>query len=348
MKRNHFIAFLFLLTTWSGCKENEPAAADTKWSELPEALSLDSMPQTGFVPTLEHPLDPSKNTIYAAALLYAWDSLVHLLPGPLLNDSAYSPSLQLLRQSVTHQQSLKREEYTINATVEGSEILVEAFFHKTLPFPAQLEKAKEPLRFAGQPVNAFGMYGSNNDIQSFCQILYYSYDDAFLLKITPKEQEHEIWLMICPDSLPTLAAAVQKAREWKLTGEQQAADERLAWRYRFSSEDIFSIPEIRFNLFTHYRDLEGQVLKMPESIRTIVTAYQRTGFILNETGAVAESHAEMAVDSAIARVPEEVPVAKKMIFDQPFYVILKRTDAVNPYFVMRVANAELLVKQKVK
>lgn len=338
------ILSLLLMTAFSSCKQKEQAPVDTKWSELPEALPLDSMQHTVFVPTLEHPIDLSGNTVYASALLYAWDTLVKLLPGPLLDDSSYSASLQLLRQSVSHRETLQKDEYSVEAKVEGNEILVEAFFNKTLPFPAQLEKADAPMPFAGTPVKAFGMYGKDDEILSFCRILYYSDDDHFLLRIAPKDQEHEIWLLKCPDTLNTLSAAVQKGVEWMEIGKQQAGDEQLAWRYQFNEEDIFSIPELRFNLFTHYRSIEGQVLRMKGDERTIVTAYQRTGFILNETGAVAESHAVLATDTAMARMPEEVPEIKKMILDKPFYVILKRTDAINPYFVMRVAHPELMVK----
>ena len=34
-----------------------------------------------------------------------------------------------------------------------------------------------------------------------------------------------------------------------------------------------------------------------------------------------------------------------MIFDKPFFVMLRRTDAKNPYFCLYVANPELLVRE---
>lgn len=41
----------------------------------------------------------------------------------------------------------------------------------------------------------------------------------------------------------------------------------------------------------------------------------------------------------------EKPRPKKLIFDQPFFVLLKRTNSKNPYFAMWVANAELMIRE---
>lgn len=35
----------------------------------------------------------------------------------------------------------------------------------------------------------------------------------------------------------------------------------------------------------------------------------------------------------------------KIIFNKPFLIIIKRKNQVNPYFVMKVDNAELLTKK---
>lgn len=77
--------------------------------------------------------------------------------------------------------------------------------------------------------------------------------------------------------------------------------------------------------------------------KRFVTAFQRNAFVLNKSGAVVESYAVAAADSAHS-VPPDPPRPKRLVFDRPFYIILKRTDTPNPYFVVRVANAELLVK----
>lgn len=329
----------------TACRSPKEHPIDNSWAALPEVVAIDSLKSTDFVTTLDHPVDPVHNTVYAVAMQYAWDTLSRLLPGGLTDNDQYSSDLDLLRHATGFQSALQPEEYSIQTKIDGTAIIAEAFFNKTLPFPSKMETADSALVFGGQKVKAFGMYNPDPAIREFCQMGYYESDQAFLLKIFPQDEAHEIWLLLCRDSLSTLGAAVQKAKDWLKTGEEQSANETHQWKYRFHADDVISLPETKFNIAAHYKGLEGQVLYLKEGQRTIITAYQRTGFILNETGAVAESHAVMAVDTAIAPVRMEVPPPKKLVFNQPFYIILKRKASAHPYFVMRVANTELLVKK---
>lgn len=41
----------------------------------------------------------------------------------------------------------------------------------------------------------------------------------------------------------------------------------------------------------------------------------------------------------------ELPVPKKMFFDKPFLLLMQRKNAPNPYFVMWVANTELMIRE---
>jgi hypothetical protein len=102
---------------------------------------------------------------------------------------------------------------------------------------------------------------------------------------------------------------------------------------------------IQFNIENSYQNIEGQKLStINDPGLWVETAYQRTGFVLNETGAVIESNAVTAVvDSASAEIIVASP--KKLIFDKQFLIIVKRTEQTNPYFAMKVVTAELLVKK---
>ncbi len=41
----------------------------------------------------------------------------------------------------------------------------------------------------------------------------------------------------------------------------------------------------------------------------------------------------------------ELPKPKKMVFDKPFLILLKRTDAKNPYFGLWTMNTELMIRE---
>lgn len=133
----------------------------------------------------------------------------------------------------------------------------------------------------------------------------------------------------------------------KLTeiGKTEKKNEKISWRYYYSSEDEVIIPKLNFNIETNYSTLEGNRFSSNKQNFQIETAWQRTAFILDESGAEIESEAEIVV--AVEEMEEEYekPKPKKMIFDKPFLILLKRTDSKNPYFGLWTTNTELLTKE---
>jgi serine protease inhibitor len=125
--------------------------------------------------------------------------------------------------------------------------------------------------------------------------------------------------------------------------EIQSGD--AAWKYSLEMQsDELLIPKFSFNIETNYNSLEGSEFKMGDKPYLIEEAYQRTAFLLDEEGAKAESVAEETVVTEEAIEPVEKPHPKKLHFNKPFLVILKRKDSPNPYFAMWVENTELMQK----
>ena len=89
----------------------------------------------------------------------------------------------------------------------------------------------------------------------------------------------------------------------------------------------------------------GNVFEANTKTYEILKAWQRTAFKLDEAGAEVKSEAEVVCVLGIEQEEETKPTPKKMIFDKPFFVMLRRADATNPYFCLYVANPELLVKE---
>lgn len=338
---------LFLLASCNNnVKEKSSSAskADPDWSHLPDAVNLNQLKATEFLPTLENPLDENKNSIYAAAFLYAWDSLKAIYKSPIQLSDTNSTDLKLINQSASYLNTLKRGEYSVNAYGEDNLFFVEAFFNKTLPFPKQLDKSANPIMFEKEKVLAFGMDHYDYDMTKFCSIPFYADDNKFILKLVPKDEEHEIILIKGLENIKSFAGAVTQIQQMTAQGEKEKMNENKSWRYKFEEEDIFSIPLIKYNIETRYKTLEGQLFATGSRKPVIQLAYQRTGFILDENGAVVESHAAAsAADSSMTHI--EKPKPKKMIFDKPFFIMVKRKEQRYPYFMMRVANAELLTKQ---
>jgi len=62
---------------------------------------------------------------------------------------------------------------------------------------------------------------------------------------------------------------------------------------------------------------------------------------LDEKGAEIKSESQVSLTKD---AEEEVPKPKRMRFDKPFFVMLKRADRRNPYFGLWTKNAELMEK----
>jgi hypothetical protein len=118
-------------------------------------------------------------------------------------------------------------------------------------------------------------------------------------------------------------------------GKKEKKTRLNRWKYEIKTKDILKIPIINFNLETNYESMVNQHFICNNLNYTIDSAYQRTAFILDEYGAVVES---------LALFPAEAPCKpKKLIFNKPFVIYLKRKDSKYPYFALKVVDTELML-----
>jgi hypothetical protein len=339
LKASNLLIFVFLLISFinSGCKQNK------SWSVLPEVTHIKELKQTEFVPALECPVTANKNTIYAAAFLYAWNEVKEKLGGAATSGKNHTDHFRLINQSTSFQNTLAQDEYTADAEIVNYMIIARAFFKKTLPFSSKLQKLDDPIIFDKKKIAGFGMKEFDRDVLKFTRIFYYKDDDHFILELTPADTLHRIVLAKGIGKKYTLSEAVDETYKWMELGTREKKSAQLVARYSLNEEDVFSIPVIRFNIECSYDSIRGQAFRVKGKEHHVEEAYQRTAFVLNETGAVVESEAYATVDSANSEPVRILP--KKMIFDKPFVIMLRRKDSRNPYFVMKVVNSELLMKQ---
>ena len=332
-------AIVLVLCIFTSCKNSN----EHRWGDLPQVTNVNNLQQTEFVPTIESPIVYNKNIIYAPAFLYAWDKVKQKLNAPIDLTNNNSNQFKLLNQSTSFKNTLTDDEYSAEAEIVDSFIIAKAFFNKTLPFPSKLQRIENPIQFNETKVLAFGMQSNDEETAKFTKILYYKDDDHFIIKLTPKDNEHEIQLIKGVTEVVNLSQAIEKTNSLIDLGNKEKSNPKVSWKYSLNDIDIFSIPTIKFNIESNYNEIEGQIFATNNKKYHIETAYQRTGFILNENGAVVESEAYATTDSSAAEPIKILP--KKMIFDKPFFIIIKRTKSNNPYFVMYVQNTELLTKE---
>ncbi len=336
MKRQTAIILTLILISLFSCEPER---------KFPEVKKLSEFEKTQFTPTLEHKISDDKNSVYCATLLFAWEEIRKAINSPLAVSEDY-PDLKLLDQSTSFRDVLKSDEYVAVGEVEGRAVKARAEFRKSLPFEFKLQSFEGKLIFDGQKVSSFGLRGFDSSEQlSIVKIIYYQDDDNFILKLFPKDKEHEIILFKTDGEFNSMGEMVHEIEKLTAIGETKKGDEATRWKYYFNEDDIAIIPKFSFNIETNYNTLEGSLFSSKDQGFQITEAWQRTAFILDEIGAEIESEAEIVAETAVAGEEYEKPKPKRMVFDKPFLVLLKRQDAANPYFGLWTRNAELMEKE---
>jgi hypothetical protein len=177
------------------------------------------------------------------------------------------------------------------------------------------------------------------------KIIYYKNDNNFIIKLLPKDKEHEIILFKTEQGFNSIAEMTLEIEKLTEIGKVEIKNEKINWKYYYDVEDIVIIPKFSFNIQTNFKTLEGTSFTSNGESYDIFKAWQRTAFILDESGAEIESEAEIEYATEEIEEEYEKPKPKKMIFDKPFLILLKRTDAKNPYFGLWTTNTELMIKE---
>lgn len=336
MKRQTAIISTLILTTLFSCKNDR---------NFPEVKKLSEFENTQFIPTLEHKISNDKNSVYCATLLFAWDEIRKQINSPLTISDNYS-DLKMLDNSTSFKNVLKSDEYKVSGEVDGDLIKARAEFNKSLPFELKLQSFTNKLTFDGQKVSSFGVNGYDSYEQlKIVNIIYYKNDNNFIIKLLPKDKEHEIILFKTDQTFNSIAEMTSEIEKLTEIGKTEKKNEKISWKYYYNEEDIVVIPKYNFNIETNYNTLEGNKFNANNQKFQIERAWQRTAFILDESGAEIESEAEIEVATEEMEEEYEKPKPKKMVFDKAFLILLKRTDAKNPYFGLWTTNTELMTKE---
>jgi hypothetical protein len=346
MKRSKML-WLGLLLFGAACGNREAGevaglheAETPAGSSLPEESPIEKFPATVFLPTLEEPAPTGKNAVYAAAFRFAWAKALSETGQGIPSKAA---PLAFLNSSLSYRDVLRPEEYEADVTKDAESISVHAFFKKTLPFETKMQLAEEGIAFGKDTVDGFGMRFYSEDVARQADILYYRDDEHFILRVRPRDRDHELLFAKGLPAAQSLWSAYLSMNKWIISGDKERSRENSEWKYTWNVGDDFLIPDIAFNISTHYPQIEGQRV-FAGQLPFVREAKQRTALLLNNTGAIIESEAivtTVSVDTSVSRF-EPPPPPKRLRLDGPFFLVAKRTDQKNPYFFLSIANTELL------
>lgn len=320
---------LSLLTI--GCQSSP--INQTVYAATPDSVDL------YFGPTMQQELPTGRNAVYAASLPLAWQAVrkeLNLLDGV----HTKSADLRMLDVSETVESTLDEDDYERDITRRGQFLHVKTKQEVNLSFIPSFEDFPQGLPFDDIIVNAFGTRGFQNPAYiNQLHIAAYRDDNRFILRLTPPQQEHELFLFKADSAYSTFQ---QMYSDLVAACRHEGND----WRHQLTDLDEVVIPKVNFDQHHQFQQLLKAEFFVRQQKYTIADATQQIAFELNEHGVSMKTEAEIIVNDG-AFPPAHTPVPKRLIFDKPFYIVMKKADMESPYFALYIANATLLEKENI-
>ena len=332
----------------------------------------DQLQATVIFPHIEIPLEPGKNVLWCGSFQLAWNEACSLL-GEALHFSDDPPMVKSLNKQLFTGDSLDHDSFValagfirdnihqriqeqLRQTFQGKaspkyipsfeqvarpqDIVAYAYLFKNLQFPVPFERLETPLIFQGAKVSCFGIgeeYKSEQErMYSQVSIIDYRHADDFIIELkTTSTTDVLILAKVHPEN--TLAHLITTIQQRIAQSSSPIPAE---------PGDVLSVPKFNVDITRRYHELEKRVLVVenpdvpPDAV--IVSALQNIRFQMNEEGVKLRSEAHIAIGCA---APYQPSLRYRMVFDQPFLLMLKQIDADVPYFALWVDNPELLTRQ---
>ncbi len=340
-----------------------------------------ALQHTVIVPTLDSPIPPGKSVVWCGSFQLAWNELKRdLAKGDVLLENAQEVADRLNRVEFAAT-DMKPEDYYAAAGWDRDGIVDRINREMAQKFPDAPRPASPPgdaiavaygylnagVRFThpyfdepdglqfvdsskkASTVAAFGLRPRDSDhayweLRDQAQVLFDSHwgeadksDPEFAIDPCRFSQPYQIVLArVRPrETLAQTLAEVQR----RITATDEELRKQIGPGPKIevvSVMDTLLVPQMHWRIDHRFPELEGKDKRFlnPSLAGTyLAAAEQVVAFRLDRSGAAVESSATMAVGGG----------PRHFHFDRPFLIYLKKRDSQQPFFVMWVDNAELLV-----
>lgn len=211
------------------------------------------------------------------------------------------------------------------------DIISYAYFLKEIEY--QIKFSKQDVLFDGELVKGFA---ANNKEYENIYILDYQNKDNFIIGIKLKDQADQIFLakgypMDTPDEI--VKALREKAPA------QSSKDAILG--LPMNSKDTFQAPILHLDYERPYKEMINQMITNPELKDFVISVMQEIiKFDMDEKGARVENEAIIVLTKSVAPGDEYKP--RSLLLDKPYWVVMKRFDSNNPYFILGAQNTAVM------
>jgi hypothetical protein len=217
----------------------------------------------------------------------------------------------------------------LSLRLNPTDIISYAYFLKEVEYPIQF--TEKNITFEGKSVKGF--FADEDMQKNNIKILEYWNDDKFIISLALKDEQDQLIIakgfdMTSPQDI------VNKINEYQVANYQ-----------RISNIDEFEMPKLHINNHREYQELINIPLANSKFTDYAISAmFENIKFDIDSKGARVENEAVIGKFPMGATDPAPTPKIKKFIMDKPFWIVMKRADSTNPYFILGVNNEKIMEK----
>lgn len=211
----------------------------------------------------------------------------------------------------------------LKLSLSDQDIIAYAYLFKKVSYEVPFTPAD--MVFRGQAVAGF----SADIVQKkTVEVLHYVNDHEFIIRLRLQDSSDELIL----------------AKGYNTTDPseilQTLAKLDLRQSSRLGSDDHFKMPLLKLDFRRDYEKIIGKALANPSFTHFVIgQMFENIIFELDERGAKVENEAVITVVGAGFTGYRQ---QRYFYLDKPFWVIMKRTESRNPYFLLGVNNTQFM------
>lgn len=215
----------------------------------------------------------------------------------------------------------------LKMNLNPTDIISYAYFLKEIEYKTEFEK--KDVLFEGKKIKGF--YAEKESQRENVKIMEYEDDDKFIVSLQLKDESDQLLLAKGYD-MNNPQAVVDKIN--------QKNKEYLA---TISNSDLFEAPKLHLDHHRDYLELVQKNLANKGFEQYVIAEmFENIKFDMDQTGAKVENEAAIVMKETASMMEPAKP--KNFLFDKPYWIIMKRTNSQNPYFILGVNNTELMEK----
>jgi len=246
--------------------------------------------------------------------------------------SGFGPRTQDIINHESRQKFLSKSFADLDYDLAETDIISYACFLKEVKYQTAFKK--QDVRFNKELVRGF-----TADEESYKNIfvLDYQNEDKFLIGIKLKDSKDQIFLakgypMDKPDSIVAMLRTKAPAQ----------SEENYSLGAIMDKRDVFQAPFLSLSHERDYVEMLNKVLqnKIEDREYYISVMKEKIKFRMDEKGARVENEGVIVLRETSAGPDHSDYKPKIMKLDKSYWVVMKRFDSNNPYFILGVNNTE--------